>query len=341
MTAGLLGAACRQFERALDAAGGQVVFRLAIDGKMVELRFAGPTLVDAVVPALSHLEAGEGRPPALTVLLWDTAGTGVPFPVPTAEERLRLAAWRRRGPWEEVGTGGERVMHQPYEDVLGILGDGLAVHWVADAKSLPYYERSAPMLHLLHWWLAGHGLQMVHAAAVGRPEGGVLIVGPGGTGKSTTALACLGSPVPYASEDYTLVSAGPAPRAVGLYRSAKLERGHELIESLRLPRIDNPEPVPGDKALYFIDDRIVEAFLLRALVVPKVAGGTRPRLTRLPSGAEVLSALAPSSVLQLPGTGATALAVMREVCERVPSYLLELGADIDAIPAVLDGLLST
>lgn len=336
MTPSLLETARGRFQLAVAAAGETVVWRFALEGHVVELRFAGPALVDAIVPALSHLAVQNQEPPELTVLLWDTASTGVSFPL-DAEDRLEIPAWRRKGPWGEVGTSGDRVIHQPYEDVLGILGDGVAVHWVADAKALPYYERSAPLLHLLHWWLEGHGLHMLHAAAVGRADGGVLVVGPTGTGKSTTAAACLGSSILYASDDYTLVGTKPDLHAVSLYRTAKVEREHELGLALRLPR---PAPVPGEKALYYLEDGLVAGFPLRALILPKVGTGKHPHITRLPSGVAVLAALAPSSVLQLPGAGTRVLKVMRQLCENVPSYVLELGSDLEGVPGVIEELLA-
>ena len=64
---------------------------------------------------------------------------------------------------------------------------------------------------------------MLHAAAVGTADGGVLIVGRGGVGKSTTALACLAAGMKYVADDYLVVQLDPEPRAFQLYGTAKLE----------------------------------------------------------------------------------------------------------------------
>jgi hypothetical protein len=349
VTDGLLAQARQQFDRAAASAGGETVRRFAVGGHHFDVRFAGEALVPSTTRALDHLALGHfalghlalgAPPPALTIYAWDTASTGVPFPIDRPEDRLRIPAWRRWGPREEVGIQGLRVMHQPHEDLVDMLGDGIAVHWVADPGRLPYYEHSAPMLHLLHWWLAGLGLYMLHAGAVGGRDGGALLVGPGGSGKSTSALACLGTDLGYVGDDYTLVGLVPEPQAVNLYSSAKLERSHVPRLAHVLPPMANPEPEPDDKALYFLTRGIAADVPLRALVSPRVVERPTPRLIPLDSGASILAALAPTSILQLPGAGATALRVMRELCQRVPAFALELGADVDAIPNVLAELLS-
>jgi hypothetical protein len=181
---------------------------------------------------------------------------------------------------------------------------------------------------------------LLHAGAVGGCDGGALLVGPGGSGKSTSALAGRGSALGYVGDDYTLVGLSPEPRAVNLYCSAKLERSHAPRLAHVLPPMDNPEPEADDKALYFLDCGIAAEVPLRALVSPRVVERPTPRLVPLDSGASILAALAPTSILQLPGAGARALGVMRELCQRVPAFALELGADVDAIPGVLEELLS-
>ena len=74
---------------------------------------------------------------------------------------------------------------------------------------------------------------MVHAAAVGDESGGVLLVGRGGSGKSTTALSCLGTQVGYLADDYCLVEMVEGPRVHSLYTSGKANRG----SIARLPRL--------------------------------------------------------------------------------------------------------
>lgn len=339
-----------QFDRAVAASGRQV-HRFAIGGHRFDVAFAGPALVPAIVPALQHLavDVDDERAPSLTIHAWDTASTGVPFAI-DADDRLAMTAWRRLGPSHEiVGTGtdgdpsvGPSVMHQPHEDIFGMLDDGVAVHWVADSAAVPFYERSAPMLHLLHWWLYRRGLFVVHGGAVGNATAGALLVGPSGAGKSTAATSCVGSRLGYVGDDYTVVTATPEPRALSLVCSAKLDRDHACRLSHALPAVANPDGVAADKALYFVGRHdVAHEVTLRALVLPCIVDTPRPRVVPLASGAPIFRAWAPNSILQLPGSGALALGVMRDLCQRVPAFRLDLGRDIEAVPDVLGELLAS
>jgi hypothetical protein len=313
---------------------GETVLRRSVAGHLVELRVAGQALADLLGKALPISEA-TGRP-RLVVRAWDRGETGIPFPLPE-DIVARLSGWRRHAPWSEVGTDGIRLMHQPFEKTLGILCDDVAYYWTDCAAELPYYEHSAPLLHLLHWWLESVGLHIVHAGAVGWPRGGALLVGPGGSGKSTSTLACLGSRLGVVADDYTVVGLDPAPRALALYRSAKLERGHDRELGTALPHLPpavNPVPQPNDKALYFLDDLQPEV-PLRAVLVPRVTGAPGHRIVPMARG-RAFAALAPSTILQLPGAGARSLSAMRMLCDAVPVYALELGTDVAALPDVIE-----
>src|SRR5205807_649323 len=96
-------------------------------------------------------------------------------------------------------------------------------YWAADADRLPAWECASPLRHVLHWWLADHGLQQVHAGSVGTERGAVLVVGRGGRGKSTTTLAALGQGLKYVGDDYVAVELEPEPLVHSIYNAGKLE----------------------------------------------------------------------------------------------------------------------
>jgi subfamily B ATP-binding cassette protein MsbA len=72
-------------------------------------------------------------------------------------------------------------------DILNALDlqQNLAVYWVEDANRIPYYERGSPLSALLSLWMGARQRYFVHAGAVGNANGGVLLTGKGGAGKST------------------------------------------------------------------------------------------------------------------------------------------------------------
>ncbi|MDX6511427.1 MAG: hypothetical protein QOE36_931, partial [Gaiellaceae bacterium] len=66
--------------RAACGAAGCIEHDLAVAGRGVQLRFAGPALVEPMLGALAHLESRVPARASATVLLWDAASTGVALP---------------------------------------------------------------------------------------------------------------------------------------------------------------------------------------------------------------------------------------------------------------------
>ena len=329
------------FDRAADAAGGAVLRHYAIAGLSVTLRFAGPALVERLSAALDHHPGGDPTAPALTISIWDTASTGVLLP-----------AFPRDA--FDGGTSGVartaepptvRAKYRPDLRSLCLLDRRAdqATFCVFDGARLPYWETGAPLRPILHWWMTDHDRQLVHAAAVGTASKGILLVGRGGSGKSSAALACLGSALRYAGDDYCLVSFDPQPRAHSLYSSAKLDAG----QARRFPglarAIVNADRLTSEKALFLLHRHfpqyLQESFAVGAIVVPVIAGRGRSWLEPTSAGSALL-ALAPSTILQLPGAGRTALATLSGLVQRVPCYVLHLGDDPAVLPPLLESVLA-
>jgi hypothetical protein len=279
-----------------------------------------------------------GPNPDLTISAWDSASTGVGFPVATRDARLRIPAWRLGESTEEVPLTGMRVIDQQVEGALGILTDSQAVFWTQDVSTFPAWERAQPMLHLLHWWFATRGLQVVHAGAFGRNGKGVIIVGPSGSGKSTTALSAAASGMDYIGDDRILIDPGPPPRALHLYASAKLLRPAQGAIARMLPPIANPDRTGDDKALYLLDSGVVPSIEIVAVVAPKLTGDRNATLDRI-TAVEALSAMAPSSIVGTPGAGARAFSLMRNLCSSLPCFRLRLGSP-ESVPAAFEELLA-
>lgn len=308
-----------------------------IGGCRVRLCFAGDSLTPYIHPAIAHLEVPAAETPELKVYLWDGAATEVRLPPPP----WRYSDVVQRG--EIVGFNGSercKATFVPGGDALSLvdLQAGEAVYHVPRADQIPYYDWSAPLRNILHFWMSAHRRTMLHAAAVGTSNGGFLIAGKGGSGKSTTALACLGSSLGYLGDDHLLVSLQPEPAAFSLYNSAKLQAEHLRRFPGLLPAVCNRERMDREKALAFLypdhGRHLVGEFPIRALLVPRVTGERHTRF-RPVSRLATLLALAPSTILQLPGAAAAELEALRKLTQAVPGFLLELGTDIDAIPAVL------
>ncbi len=114
------------FGRAAQAAAPPIDRFYALGAQTIWLRFAGPGLLAAVLPALAHRivpDGGEpdsvdrGGVPGWTICIWDSASTGVPMPPPP----WPAAAFTVRG--EIVGYNNARIQtaFQPDCGVLSLL----------------------------------------------------------------------------------------------------------------------------------------------------------------------------------------------------------------------------
>ncbi len=221
-------------------------------------------------------------------------------------------------------------------------------YWAADADALPEWESSTPLRHILHLWLASRGVQFVHAGAVGRPDGGCIIVGKSGSGKSSTTLSTLGSDLLYAGDDYVGVSLGQGsgPNVHSIYGCGKLETAHrDRFPNLRVNIREEREGViraRRDKVIFYVQEtypaQVTTGFPLKAIIVPRVFPGEKTELRPISLSA-ACRALIPSTMFEIHGAGQSALTALIQVAQQVSTYELRLGAGMEAIPGLLGQML--
>ena len=231
-------------------------------------------------------------------------------------------------------------MNLDYEGLIAVLGSDRAVVWTEDPARLGISGRAAPLHNILHLWFLRYGLHLLHAGAVGLDGNGAIIVGPGGSGKSTTAMACLAAGFEFLSDDYTLTGLDPVPRAVNLYRSAKLVRNADQDLLDRLPPSVNRDDIE-DKALYLLESGVCSALTLSSILVPRLVDRDTSAIVPIGSPVEAMIKLAPTSILQLPGADAESLRFMRQLCESLPTLGLDIGRNHHHLAEVVRGLLTT
>jgi len=293
--------------------------------------------------------------PELRVMVWDGQ-------TPPRNHVLRAYLFTLTNWWHEyVGPRGHLLdVHGPEFDAVYVPGPdllyvvdsrrNLAFCWKREPTPLPYWEVCSPFRPLLHCWMRSRGLQFVHAAAVGTPAGGVLMAGKGGSGKSSTALACLQTALRYLCDDYCVIGRsgekdpGEDYVAHALYSTAKLVGQPDLERFPALARhVWNPDREEDQKAAFFLQEHYPESFLdhfpLRAMLLPVVTGERDTGFAPC-SASKALAALAPSTLSQLPASGADDLRFLGQLAKHVPAYELRLGTDIGQIPGVLRELIS-
>ena len=320
-----------------------------VGSRIARLRFVGPTLVEPLTRAIGHLRHEPVGSPDLTITIWDSETTGVPLSplLQALLDSIHSNPFALLTPRHEIAALSNDRVAATFELGSGvlILFDRLrneVVYWVRDPLNLPYYELGAPFRTAFNWGLTRDGVQCIHAAAVGTEQGAILITGRSGSGKSTTALACIGSSLKYLGDDYCAFSTAHDPEVFSLYNTAKLNDDVDLERQPHFaPWIVNPERTGDEKYLMYlgeqVPDRIIRRAPLRAIVMPQITMTTRPRLEPT-SSAAALRALAPSSMFQLPGAADDALFRMAWLARTLPSYTLECGPDLAANTAVLEEL---
>lgn len=334
-------AAYQAFQRAERAAGGSSDRFYIIGGYAIRLRFAGSALTPLITPALEHLPSAPRAPPALTICIWDDVSTCTRMPPAPWAAHDYIA----RGEVNGFNDDRIRTAFDVGGEVLSMLdtGSNLAVYWTRDARQLPWYESGAPLRAILHWWMRNQGLQLVHAGAIGNKKGGVLLVGKGGSGKSTTALSSLGSELSYASDDYCLLKTDPEPYVHSIYNSGKINAEDIGRFPYLRPALANGRRLGAEKALYFVykyaPQKVSVGFPIRAVLLPRVTRLPNTTLKKISSSASLL-ALAPSTIFQLCGAGDEAFRTLSKLVRQAPSYVLNVGTDLSQIPGTILTLLS-
>lgn len=320
---------------------------------LLRLEFVGSAMIHPMTRALKHLSVPETnsgqvqRSPDLTICLWDSNSTGAVMPCPpwTHDDYVVRA--------EIKGYNDDRF-HTAYD----VWGGGLRLldkqrnlgfFWTRDAQTLPSYERGAPLRMILNWWLRERRYQFMHAAAIGNENGGVLLAGKGGSGKSTSSLSCLDSSLLFASDDYCLLNLNnetdqkPSARVLSLYSSAKLEQENikRFLPQLQ-SHISNEHELESEKALLFLaenfSEKLIQEFPLKAILLPTVSGNLDTFL-KPASAISALKALAPSTLFQLSGAGKTEFENMSKLVKCVPCYTISLGTDLPQISQTIKQLL--
>lgn len=325
--------AFNQFDAAFARAAERdvTVWHLRIAGRVARMRVAGAELAKTLARPFVHLSLETPEPePSLTLDLWDEAATGVHAETADFGDG-------------QASTDGRHVVHTRLQTTTVLdRATHRLVGRVRDATALSLHERGRPLFTPLMLWLQDRHVQPVHASLVARDGQGILLGGPGGSGKSSVSIACLEGGFDFLSDDY-----------VGLERRAEGFVGHSVFCSIHLdeanlqrfstlvPHALAPSLAGEDKPLVLLselfDHGLVPAATIRAVVLPRVTGVPSPRL-RPAKQAETLLRLAPSSLFLLPyaQTGLRALATL---IEAVPAFWLELGDGRERIPGVVADLL--
>lgn len=333
------------FEEA--ARGRERSFVFEILGRLVRLRLAGDALAGVLTDSLRHHERpAVGGEPELEICAWDRRSTGT-----GADLRgIPILGEERRGgdlvndPRTLVhgSTGFLAVQGQvPWAAQGYDATQRTAFLWASEPAVLSAWgEHTKPFLEILHAWLIDSPWQPIHGGAVGGPDGGVLLAGGSGSGKSTTVLSCVRAGWLYAGDDYLAIRTdGDEAYVDNLYGSARLcvDMADHFAE-FRLAEVGAVSMNGVEKRDMILAEVLPHSrfggFPIRAILLPRVTGGTRSTL-RPASAAQATVAIGAVTMHLLRMGAREAFEKIAGIAAATPAYWLDLGEDIDDLPRVI------
>jgi hypothetical protein len=291
---------------------------------------------DAIYHRLTEEETG---PEELVIYVVDDSVAGFVLPTPFWKE----GDFDAYGRMQEIGED-YFVEYASDNQVLVVLGRkvGIGVIWVRNVASLPEWERSFPFRNVLYQWFKNSRLMFVHAGAVGDQNGGVLLTGKGGMGKSTATLACLDSELRYAGDDFVMIDTETL-EVHSLYNVAKLEASNLHRFPALAPFIVNPESLPQDKGQLFLHffkpHSLIHTFKLKAIFLPRFTGRENTSIRQATKG-DALLALAPSTIGLLKAD-TQMMARIAGLIQKLPCFWIETGTKLEQIPSSISYWLNT
>ena len=314
-------------ERASRTASQEHAFRLC--DRLVTLRAVGSGFEEHLTRALRHARVDHeaAQTPELRVFAVDARAAGgkpppawpLPYANPRHLERLHVTRDRRVYLRLDEDTRTWHVFDRAQRR---------AAIWTEDASRLPDWEQSFPLRTHLNWLLAPSAASLAHAAVVCEGERGLLLAGAGGSGKSTTTVACLEIGLETCGDDFVAVTGGAAPRAHALFDTIKLDEPSLARFPFLSGHVANSDSVAGTKArIHLLELRptwLRSSCSLAAIVVPRVAPGELTRITPL-SKTAALRALVPSTVFLTRGAEIETSAKLGALVRRLPTHELCIG----------------
>jgi energy-coupling factor transporter ATP-binding protein EcfA2 len=309
---------------------GPIAFELYFSGKTISeatidrlFRFCSVSAPEATIGNLRlHVSVGAGGILGETPAAW-------PFPIQDAQSFHRTV-------WAPAAGVALTSDEQNGVWTLMDFSSGTSAFWLNDMRTVPEWEHAAPLRHQFHWAAYNHQAVVAHAAAFSRNGQAILVVGPGGSGKSTLSAAADGAGLTIIAEDLCWVDlAGPVPAARRIYDSVKVTE-----DSLRrFPAVSRFVNCHESESLGKTIVRLPAtgahlATPIRALFCLSGEFGETTRIVPCRK-TTAFRLLAPSTVFLMRTAPAETAARLKNLIDRVPVFHVIPGADPVATVAEL------
>jgi hypothetical protein len=214
------------------------------------------------------------------------------------------------------------------------------LQWMAGPQALPPWDTGSPLRNLLKWALTTPDQGLLHAGVLAVNGRGLLLVGQGGSGKSSTVLAGLRDGLDSVGDDYVLVAADASGvQAKPLFNTLK-------CDPLTLQRLGLSErsDITGQALNWqgkheftvqqFTRRNHVHSVEIVGLCMPRIRHGDASHFEPASPKAAFL-ALAPTGIAQLPGDRGSHFHLCARITRQLPCHQLHLGNDPGKIVQVI------
>ncbi len=215
---------------------------------------------------------------------------------------------------------------------------GFGALWATDISALPDWERVAPFRLLAHWALLATEFAVVHAGAVQTGDLALLLVGPGGSGKSTTVVSAALAGLPVFGDDLVTIGLDRARFVVmAMHDAVKIAPDSPVYRMLATSG-DGGHPASG-KSVFRLSNVARQPLgapcPVGALLAVEVGRGTRSEVVP-ESPSAMLKALAPSTVFLLRGGEHDTIRKVSRIVRSLPCFRLRVGPDPREVASLLD-----
>ena len=315
-------------------------FQFNIAGHPISVNILGQETARTIDLAFNHLKTSNYVTPELSINLWEKQTSDMAFSIQQYREYsdpdiVLMASQNGRF----IGEVRDQSIN-----VLDRLGHEIYAY-TTSANQRYLDELAKPLNKLLSTWLYDRGQQFIHAGLVSIKGQGVLFVGSGGAGKSTSSIACLNAGIRYLGDDVICLETNKDNTYTGhsMFATCLLNVDHLKRFPNLLPYAESASRTHENKSVLYLANAFPQSLLpstkISVLVLPRVVDANKTSF-RPASKVETLLALGPSSVMFLSHPNARAFARLAELVEHVPSYWLELGRDVNQIPQVVRQLVT-
>lgn len=290
----------------------------------LRLNLHGNGLAEIYRPALPTASESEFGEPDFHIDVFDGSECGLPLPR-LGWNRIDFGLKRRVPGWSDK----DRTTYILRTERGVAIADWRARHayiWLPSYRSLPWWEHATPLRWLFDEMAQRNGMLLLHTAVVGYQGRGLLIGGPGGTGKSTLALACAAYGMDFVGDDYCLLTTPASPLAKNIYMTAKVDKQSPVLQLLPDRLTVRSVNASGPKDIFFFGaEKIAPEVRIEAILLPRQSD----RVGRKPGfPVDAMRLMAPSTINQCEADGAKVARDIAALSRSVPILHMEMSPDL-------------